>query len=578
MSTNWYTRPYRAGTPYGTADGLSYANAKEGLGNLTYGEGAILPGDMVWICDIHGYTHSATVSFANTERTVVTQNNVYFRGDSNNAPDAAAHGHDGVIWGTTTFVKGSTGMTAAPYGTNVYYTIYGAGIPAESNIFQDGSPMNLPHKTLSHPPTQAELELFSPGDFGIDLTNNYMYVRPLDTNPATAHDWQLCSSINSRFVATGYSNTHIRSIIIHGTQTLVTDAPNTIIEYCTVDWGDTGIFFWGDCSGSIAQFNTVTKCANGIYAACNPNNTPVTYSNNLTFANNLVNYSSPGIQMGLDDGHGLALQYGSGHIIRNNTVIGHSIGAAIYCDATNPTEDFSFQVYGNFIYGSIQLSNGSFGHGISVFGQPPDSSGNNINGNIYNNIIHNCKWAGLNVFCPNKAGSLLEIYNNTIDSCHQGMFTYDTGTTLGIKLTLKNNIFSNMADKGEYSGWPVGLIWKSGTGIVNITSDYNCFYPATGNCFLWQNTPTAISYATWKDVSHVNGDVNSITTNPLFSNGSGAFSTDTDFQIPGTSPCFRTGTPAGLTTDYFGNPWGPIPDIGAYSVRRAGTAVAARQY
>lgn len=162
---------------------------------------------------------------------------------------------------------------------------------------------------------------------------------------------------------------------------------------------------------------------------------------------------------------------------------------------------------------------------------------------IYDNIVANCTGYGIILVRP-QGGSTC--YNNQIYNCDNGIAMHSTSG-----YTVNNNIVANV--NGVYVDYQESCDF---TGTTNSV-DYNCYYP--GNIFGYSSPIEGLSngtFAQWKSLSPTGGpwDAHSITSNPLNTNQSGAFSLALDFQLQSSSPCVNAGKNVGLTADFWNNP------------------------
>lgn len=126
--------------------------------------------------------------------------------------------------------------------------------------------------------------------------------------------------------------------------------------------------------------------------------------------------------------------------------------------------------------------------------------------------------------------------------------------------TVKNNII-----QGSY---PIEINLTS--IVASISSfDFNRYYHVGNNtvestAFSVNGGVTRTSWSTY----HNSYEPNSSYGDPLFTNGTGSYSTSTDFQLKELSPAIDAGVVTSntnsTTTDYVGNPIYGTPDIGAY--------------
>ena len=141
------------------------------------------------------------------------------------------------------------------------------------------------------------------------------------------------------------------------------------------------------------------------------------------------------------------------------------------------------------------------------------------------------------------------IYNNVFNGCIYAI----NSTSDDPSYTLKNNIFYSHGGSGFQEF--LNIV----NGSVNLISDNNCFYVASGDPSWTFGVNTYTTFATWKTGS--SQDASSVYADPLFTD-----SATNDFTLLPASPCINVGTNVGLTTDYAGNavPRCSIVDIGAY--------------
>lgn len=195
--------------------------------------------------------------------------------------------------------------------------------------------------------------------------------------------------------------------------------------------------------------------------------------------------------------------------------------------------------------------------GIGIEGVGDNHNQNNVS--IYTNIVTNCQ-LGIVMGFSGSVGSYsnIKILNNTLYKSSRGSWSDSQRadhlaasfwwwysphlTTSG--LTFENNISytSNYHVYFEY-----------GNHVEGITSDYNLFYPSTGDQFWYLGNNK--TFATWKSTS--SRDTHSIATDPLFLSIS-------DFHLQSTSPAIKAGLDVGLTQDYDQHAILSPPDIGAY--------------
>jgi PKD repeat protein len=214
----------------------------------------------------------------------------------------------------------------------------------------------------------------------------------------------------------------------------------------------------------------------------------------------------------------------------------------------------------NYVHDMHQLG-GARGTGIAIGMDPPNEE--DLSGNqVYGNIVANCPSKG---YSSNYDTYEIVFYNNVAYNCEYSFYfnaVYRDYT--GPNITLRNNI--SLAPKSAH------IYFGSATSEVNYTidSDYNLFYPdmPTGFAFKESGYSTYTNFSGWQAVSRsgCTFDLNSLTSNPQFTNSLGNYFNDTDFRLQPNSPAIDAGIDVGLTQDFEGNPvpQGNAPDIGAY--------------
>ena len=259
----------------------------------------------------------------------------------------------------------------------------------------------------------------------------------------------------------------------------------------------------------------------------------------------VIGWTTQPIENCIDMGLNLSDTIPQGIVIRGNSCKGGGAGA-MGLNGNGTIVENNFIYYGgNSGWEGLIVGNGGSNFKIrynvitnggeaSAYGlMLTDASPYNTNVEIYNNVIYNG---------GNGTRSALVIYPG------------DTN------ITVKNNIVIN-----EVSGYQCVHFYNEATPTsTNTTLDYNCYYSSAGDSNQFHANDINYNFANWK--STFSQDANSKFADPLFVNGSGTYSLDTDFQIPSNSPAKNAGTNVGLTEDYFGTtvPQGSAPDIGVH--------------
>ena len=334
--------------------------------------------------------------------------------------------------------------------------------------------------------------------------------------------------------------------------------------------------------GAVVANNTVTGFTNGIFVQGASNGFAI---NSNTVYGNTAN----GIE---------ASTAGSGaiysNLVYNNYTTGGSNGYGIYLFNSNNNLVYKNQTYGN----ATGYYPSSYGGGITVAGS---GSGNSIYQNyshsdylgislvstsgtggnrVYDNLVIGSRVNDINLGAT--ASSYDYIYNNTV---------FHNPSPLNSAPYTGHGIVSEEANEYAQIFNNIIYIMQTGTacnGIAVITSnpqqifiDNNIYYDATGgNGYIGQlGQPAIVQYSTltsWQTAIRACGyvfgldgvashaDSHSLSSSPLFTNGSGTLSLPTDFALQAVSPAINAGAFSPIAQDYAGNPIEGLPDIGAY--------------
>jgi len=179
-----------------------------------------------------------------------------------------------------------------------------------------------------------------------------------------------------------------------------------------------------------------------------------------------------------------------------------------------------------------------------------DVSGNKIYGNIVGPGVDGTGYL-------TKYADEVQFYNNVAYECNVSFWLYNHAAP--VRVEFKNNISLNPTQYHIYFGG------NEPEGTYHIDSDYNIFYPVSGNQFHFRDESGYhdINLTQWQSFSRTNCtfDPHSIVADPLFVDPDNG-----DFRLQAGSPAIDAGVYVGLTQDFEGNlvPQGLAPDIGAY--------------
>ena len=292
-------------------------------------------------------------------------------------------------------------------------------------------------------------------------------------------------------------------------------------------------------SDSLISENTVTNTnlnpyltdGGGIYIAGLYH--PLTFADSNEVSYNTLTNAGKGIYYDQPSSNGK---------VHNNTVIAGAMGeyGMLFHDALNMI------VYDNFIIGPFGFDIGVIVHEDYDYSSDVSPLPVPTNSYFHNNIIvaGGSGMTGLEVIGPYTPGAYY-VFNNDFEGMATGVYSGDDS---GLIAAIENNIFHNNTIN-IYA-------YEANASSIN----YNDYYPNTGNDFEYNNVTEP--FLSWKSL--VGSDVNSLSSDPLFTDGSGSYSQATDFVLQSGSPCVNAGVNVGLTTDYAGNPVNNPPSIGAY--------------
>ncbi|MDR3569619.1 MAG: right-handed parallel beta-helix repeat-containing protein [Syntrophobacteraceae bacterium] len=335
--------------------------------------------------------------------------------------------------------------------------------------------------------------------------------------------------------------------------------------------------------GAVVSNNTITGYGNGVFIQGAGNGFAV-------YLNTVYGNSNNGVEVSTA-GSGAIYS----NLLYNNFKSGGSYNFGIYLFNSSNNQIYKNQTYGN----ESGYYPGSFGGGIDVAGS---GSGNLI----YQNYSHN-DYLGISLVSTSGTGGN-QVYDNVVVGSRVNDINVGS-TATGYDYVYNNTVVHNPSplNTPPYIGHGIVseennayakifnniiYIMQTGTGCnglgviaaapVSIEVDNNIYYDATAgqNAHIAQLGPGNIveytSLAAWKSAAAASGyvfgmdgvaadvDAHSLSSNPLFKNGSGNFSLPTDFALGAFSPAINAGAFSPIAQDYAGNPIEGPPDIGAY--------------
>jgi len=544
-AADWYVRP--AGGNYGSENGVDYANAWDGLGNVVWGAGGVAAGDTLYVCG----THLMELMVNRSD-----QGNIYVVSGIDNSRHTVIRGDcpgdPGIVWGSYIPKYG-----AWKYEGDNTYSISLAGGTYPGIIFEDivGSTGTLLARAYSLQECKSTPGTFYSDDY-VGWSRIYVHTTdngdPTDRVALNRYGYEFQIPQNGGYIT-------FRNITINSMSSWINsfgygdNVSYVKFDGCTLGYYDNVVIRTGGSENHHIEItNSVIEYGQeGI--AFNAG----THSN--TVSGNTIRYMGylPEHQGGTDP-HGIGLMGGtSNNIIENNEIYECEDGIVFYAyDGQNAINNI---VRYNYIHDLHGLGGHDVGGGIS-FGAP----GLVTLGDTYGNKVHH------NIVCDGNVGVYykwpdpLEAYNNVfcnnIVNIRAGQTQSDgRGPAIMVRNTISLNPgtyhfeFMTLANEGDYI----------------LDSDYNIFYPNSGDNFHIRDAVFEDYYtlSEWQSLSKpgCTFDPNSLTLDPLFENPSAG-----NFHLQASSPAIDSGTDVGLIVDYEGSPIVGVPDIGAFEYQGTG--------
>lgn len=546
FSTTWYVRP--PGGDYGTEDGTTYADAWDGLENVVWGGAGVVAGDTLYVCG----THLSTYSGGNPPKLDVGSGSngsrITIRGDYG--------GDAGIIWGAAY----SQFDTWADEGSGTWSTDTNSTNNTTMGVFEDPSDATA---TLLDPAVSVQDCKDTAGSFYTDGTTTIYVHRNNGADPtstvAIARLGYMVELTSQAYVTLQ----SITFICLRNGFSFTNGEHHITWESCTWKWFEGECITWRQTSphDMIVNGCTASYCRDGFLAAVTVDIAGVgLYDSEIT--NNTIHHMGyPTAWYPAGDQHGCGAQDCDNILIEGNEIYNCEHGIVLYANTVN-------QVVTNVTvrYNYLHDMNANT-HGISFRGDNTNE-GSHTGNSCYENIIDTCS---IGVFV--KYSDNVDVYNNVMYNCAYSLSANGmAGQTTSPAVIFKNNISLSPTSYHIYFESP------HSEGSYNCISDYNCFYPTTGDDFYFDDGDIAggaMTYEEWQALSKAGCtfDPNSVDADPAFVNAGGSYDLDTDFQIPTGSPCKDAGINVGLGTCYFGVtiPSGAAQDIGAHEYDQGDT-------
>ncbi len=546
---DWYVRP--SGGSYGSENGTSYVNAWDGLNNVVWGGAGVNPGDTLYICGTHLYKDDSGSWGKPTNINLVTGsagNVITIRGDY--------PGDEGIVWGhiipshESWVYEGSN-----TYSITIAITTIGAWVLEDIH--------DTSYTLLTKKNSIQEVK-DNPGTYYASsyATGNTLYVHcsdngdPTDRIALARNGWNFVYPSNASYITITDLKCygHYRFVFSKGQNCSHLTWRNFTL-HISPGYDGFGIydgnhyFTWDNC--------IIEYVRTGIYTVSNTDNAPsyCTVRNCIVRECGTSDHVAP-----TGDYHGIAFQGGHDNLIEKNEVYQSDLGIGFYLD-----ENMNF--YNNIVRFNYVHDLTMYGtaNGLHFSGDADiDLSNKKVTGNkcYYNVLIGNGKYKSRGIYAKYD----IECYNNVVYGFDWGIVsTYTNNGKNPSSIIMKNNIIMN---SGTYhiffdaSGCP--------PGTYTIESDCNLCYPISGDQFYLKDlgSPNNLTFSEWQNLSRpgCTFDPNSLTSDPKFTNATGSYSKDTDFQLQSASPAIDKGIDVGLTQDYQGTQihLGFAPDIGAF--------------
>jgi len=549
-AATWYARPgvYASFDPstgvpiptagvYGTQDGTSYNNAWNGIFSIKWGEGAVEPGDTVYICGTHLYTVRNENYSDNQALNYISES-----GYSDDFPITIrmdAPQEPGLVWGAAFNLVGGGATWSGPDANGVYKS---SNLQGDATYCLNGTNIVLLELATSTTWTGHNGAVFA--------TNGVWYVKTPDGGSPAGK--VLSSRLGYRFnlgrsSCIRFLNCQLRDIpaLVDAanwdpsvdTQSALPYSSHITFDGCNLRYGCELTLTPGHDHWTVRN-SELSYGRWGIYTFLNKRDTGASY---LTVQSNYI-HDMGTVWFPDQDAHGVGVQGGDGHFIDHNRI--EDTGSAIeFWTYTQPMRNHTISY--NFIK-NIHVMPVTSGSGVVVSGDDPPSSvlGLRTGFKIYGNIIMNTGLGGADSYqgagVSSNCKDFVDIYNNVMYNCASGMrLTVDVTP---VQARVVNNIIVNP----QYNYM---VIFGLGNP-TNLLIDNNLYYPAVN-----MNTKFVINSDSPNNQHSVYADPRFITNAPAVA---------LDFQLSGSSKAIKNGLVVGLAYDFAGNlvPTNS-PDIGA---------------
>jgi len=541
-ASEWFVRP--AGGNYGSEDGTSYENAWDGLLNVVWGAGGVEADDTLYICGLHLRTYAGSPQWeiiGPVTSGTSDSNRVTIRGDY--------PGDQGIIWGAGILAVNSWSYE----GDNTYSMSY----PSSHHnnwVFEDVTASSW---TVLDGTGSIEECKDTPGSFYMDSSIEIIYVHTSDNGDPTnriainraGYYFNLGNVQYVTFKNLEAYSDSAHNMFING---LGGDNANHIrFEGCTIWYGGAAMMHFRRGNNYIEFYNCdIAWAENGLdFSEGDPTDGSLSPSN-VIISNNT--FHDIGVTYTDRDAHAVSWQGGRNNLIEKNEM--YNCGTTICFYQLNNQGVQNTTIRWNYIHDSHTLG-GANGFGIELAGDGDDRH-NNTGNAIYGNIVQNCTIGYRYRYVQEHP-----FYNNIAYNCGTSFYSLGSGVH-------PDDLSYNIKMRNDISLFPTNYHIEARTNGDDhfvFDSDYNIFYPDTGNKFLLADlgSTRTMNFAGWQNLVRPGStfDPNTIIADPMFVDPDNG-----DFRLQAGSPAIDAGIDVGLTEDFEGNsiPQGTAPDIGAY--------------
>ena len=487
--TTWVVRP-QGGGPYGTGDGKTYANAFEGLENISFGEGSgqIPPvGHEIYVAGahlLHQTNKASNLGVINAPEGTPENRNVW-RGDDGGEPGIIYGGHkiayepfivdqSGVYKFTSKFnyardnfleILGGTAVNAEQlfavatleecYSTAG--TIFGSpGFGVNHTIYVHLSDGSDPTGKLIGSAQGYDLVFDGPGGAlaGTGHGLRYSDFCGLDFRILRKLSAARVSPSNLRFENCGFSYGTGDLFGIHGTSSINDLPPSENLEWvdCFFRWAGNGIYFYGNRS-TVTNWKIVSCVFEDMARRLGDANT---------------------------DGHGVGVQGSQNGLLKLGTFKRCTRPVVFWLGANqeymrniiieqNKVSEYNGQPAGGVLPVGISISGG-----VDNFG---DKSGIVIQRNVIDDYP-------IGIKTQSEYPTLVE--DNITNRCNTGYFSSRNSGGIGTDVKLRRNKFLETKDRQ--------IDWRTRCTSCKLDSDFNTFTGVDN----WRHGPTDQDFAAWK--------------------------------------------------------------------------------